>query len=698
MRRTNARNLQGRRLEMAALLPSLIVALLTGVSIAGAVSAPPHFDVVHGRQGYWQIAKTAQGVWWFVSPQGKPEFLNMVTTVQPTLRGLDANGADYISRDFDDQDPASLDRWAKATVKRLSDTGFKGVGAWSNPILHNYDIPMTQDLNLSGWTHGQGSLIFSPDWPTIIERAIKAQTEPLRENKNLVGYFIDNEPRWDDEAAGPAAYFDGLPSTDPNRREVIEMIRSIWTTPAIFNRDWNAHIADWATLDGWQALPRQAEAYQQLASKWLSHLAETYFTTTCALLRKHDPNHLILGVRFRGNAPIEVIRASRNLTDAQSLNYYVCDAKLDADLFKMISEEAQQPIIISEFSFHCLDNRSGDRNSIGFDAQVLDQHARADAYRLFASRAARVPYVIGADWFQWMDEPPSGRLGDGEDVNFGVVDVDDRPYDSLVDAVRSTAPLLDGLHEGSIADKQSDVWRESFAERASFNVPLLTHPIRINGELSDWPAESKLASMHPGLAIGSDREQLPLPNVHLGWTDKGLFLAFEVFDRDVSAAPATGSWWARDSVEFWISTRPVQADQRGYTPYCHHFFFVPVETYSHHGISGIVGQWHSPGDGLRESLIPQPDIKSVTRILHDRYVTEIFIPARALNGWDPHNQPQLAFNIHIRNFQHAAEYFWSAPKQVLTQARPSTWGTIYLLPTPIKPQPNLVADVHNESK
>ena len=89
----------------------------------------------------------------------------MVTTVQPTLRGRDANGADYISRDFDDQDPASLDRWAKATLKRLSDTGFRGVGAWSNPILHNYDIPMTQDLNLSGWTHGQANMVFSPDWP-----------------------------------------------------------------------------------------------------------------------------------------------------------------------------------------------------------------------------------------------------------------------------------------------------------------------------------------------------------------------------------------------------------------------------------------------------------------------------------------------------------------------------------------------------
>ena len=45
------------------------------------------------------------------------------------------------------------------------------------------------------------------------------------------------------------------------------------------------------------------------------------------------------------------------------------------------------------------------------------------------------------------------------------------------------------------------------------------------------------------------------------------------------------------------------------------------------------------------------------------------------------------------------EYFWSAPKQVLTQARPSTWGSIYLTGPSLKPiQNNLVAGVEVEAK
>ena len=76
------------------------------------------------------------------------------------------------------------------------------------------------------------------------------------------------------------------------------------------------------------------------------------------------------------------------------------------------------------------------------------------------TRLARLPYVVGADWFQWMDEPPSGRLRDGEDVNFGVVCVGDEPYETLVDAVRATTPRLNGLHARSATDTLAGVWRE----------------------------------------------------------------------------------------------------------------------------------------------------------------------------------------------------------------------------------------------
>ena len=238
------------------------------------------------------------------------------------------------------------------------------------------------------------------------------------------------------------------------------------------------------------------------------------------------------------------------------------DARLDPDTFRVLSTQSDQPLIISEYSFHALDGRSGDRNTIGFDAQVLDQRARADAYRLFTSRLARVPFVIGADWFQWMDEPPSGRQRDGEDCNFGIVDVDDRPYELLADAVRTTAPLLNHLHAESSTDGESDVWRDSYASHPIAKVPFLKDPIHLDGELSDWPATAKLGGIRPAMVVGVERSNLPVPNVYLGWRPEGMYVAFEVFDTDISAAPAGGWWWARDCVEFWLATRPRRRSRR----------------------------------------------------------------------------------------------------------------------------------------
>ena len=54
-------------------------------ALAGDTRETPDapFVTVRGQDGFWRLAKTADGVWWFVSPTGQREFLNTVTTVQP---------------------------------------------------------------------------------------------------------------------------------------------------------------------------------------------------------------------------------------------------------------------------------------------------------------------------------------------------------------------------------------------------------------------------------------------------------------------------------------------------------------------------------------------------------------------------------------------------------------------------------------
>jgi len=644
------------------------------------LTPPNPFAQLHGHPGFWRLAEDQAGVWWFLSPDGKLEFLNTVTTVQPEQDGRDKGSIHFVSTNWDDRyQAADLEQWAKATLTRVQDYGFKGLGAWCNPAFHALDVPMSQDLNLWAWVTDASKRFYYPDWAQMAQQAVKAQVPPLRDNRNLLGYFLDNELDWGDGFAGPGAYFDNLPNNDPNRQQVIETVHYVWPQLHDFNLAWDAKLKDWSQLESWQVLPREpTRAYDRLSTAWLSHLAQDYFRVTTDLVRRYDPNHLILGVRFKGFAPEQVVAASRGYTDSQSLNYYVADARLDAEMFHMMYQRSGQPIIISEYSFHSMDGRSGNLDTVGFSAQVPDQQARAEGYRLMTTRLARVPYIVGADWFQWCDEPPAGRSSDGEDVNFGVVDVHDKPYDLLVDSIRQTAPLLDPIHAHSPGDSQSDVWRESYAVTPTMHVPFLAHPPALDGDLSHWTGCAPLDNVRREHTVGLDRRQVRDPDVFLGWTQQGLYLALQVFDPHIETAPANAWWWTRDNVELFLSTHPVAADQVSYDLNCHQFFVVPKD--STVADAAVVGQWHRDGDALKDNLIPDPDIHKAVKILPDRYIVELFIPASALHGYDPSREPVLAFNLHVRDFTNAADFFWSAPKSSRTELRPNTWGALYLDP------------------
>lgn len=646
-------------------------------------------ELIRGTPGFWRIGRDRDGVWWFVSPDDQLEFLNTVTTVQPYQLGRHPDGPHYRSDDWTGEfrtDSGDLLHWATRTLGRIRGVGFKGLGAWSNPVFHQLDVPMTRDLNVWSWASKACQRLYHPDWEAIAEKAILSQVPQLRENRNLVGYFLDNELHW--EGNTPSLYFDHLPPGDPNRQVVVDTIRELWPSIEAFNADWNTSLPGWDDLATLGALPREpASAYSRLHSAFLERVATDYFRLVTGLLRKHDPNHLVLGVRFAGWAPPEVVRASRNYTDAQSINYYVADAMLDQALFEMLYRESGQPVIVSEYSFHALDGRSGNRNTFGFQAQVADQLARAEGYERMTRSLARVPFVIGADWFQWNDEPPSGRTSDGEDVNFGVVDVDDREYETLVDAVRRTTPTLNPLHASADVDARTDLWREAPGPLPTFDVPYVSSGVTLNGSLSEWSQASRIPGLKLGQTLGVERTAIRVPSFHLAWNERGLFIAFEVPDAEIEAAPATGRWWTRDCVEFWIATRPVPPDQVIYNAYCHQFFFVPVSMPDRDGQSGTFGQWHREGDALTQHRIPHPQIKFAARVLADRYVVEAFIPAEALHGFDTASSPTLAFNLHVRDFQAATDAYWSAGKEQNTQLRPNTWGVLRLMP----PAPDSVA-------
>lgn len=177
----------------------------------------------------------------------------------------------------------------------------------------------------------------------------------------------------------------------------------------------------------------------------LEPYAAKYFKTTHHIIKTLDPNHLILGVRFNQPPPIAVLYAAKNRVDAFSFNCYT-NSYENPPYLEMIYQITSKPLIISEFSYFSDDNRSGNRNTYSFSGKVSSQGLRAESYQQRMIKAASKAYIIGADWFQWNDEPPMGRTLDGENHNFGIVDINDKAYDDMVNAIKKVSPQVNIVH------------------------------------------------------------------------------------------------------------------------------------------------------------------------------------------------------------------------------------------------------------
>ena len=160
-----------------------------------------------------------------------------------------------------------------------------------------------------------------------------------------------------------------------------------------------------------------------------------------AAIRKYDPNHLNLGIRFGGTPPEDVLKCGR-VFDVCSINVYEYEpTKVIERSFRLTG----RPILIGEFHFGVPENGLG----AGL-VQTRDQVERAKGYRYYVEQSAALPAFLGAHWFTWRDEPVLGR-GDGENYNIGFVDATDRPYLELVAAAKATHARLREVHSGKAA-------------------------------------------------------------------------------------------------------------------------------------------------------------------------------------------------------------------------------------------------------
>jgi hypothetical protein len=339
--------------------------------------------------------------------------------------------------------------WQEHTLDRLQAWGFNTIGNWSdNSLETNERVPYTLPLSIVGdyasistgmdWW-GRMPDPFDPRFAMATERAVAIAARDHRDDPWLVGYFADNELAWAAPGADPKARYAlaygtlKLTTDVPAKRAFLKQLRDKYRNQQGLSKAWGVDIPAWELMEDPGFEPPMPNPEHPEIEADFKHFqrtfADAYFKTIADALKWHAPNHMLLGGRYAISTP-EAVAACAQYCDVLSFNFYTPKPQDGYDFSEL--RALDKPILVSEFHFG-----SRDRGPFwGGVMEVAREEDRGPAYAKFLKAALDEPAIVGVHWFQYLDQPVTGRLLDGENGHFGLVGITDVPYQGFVSAVR----------------------------------------------------------------------------------------------------------------------------------------------------------------------------------------------------------------------------------------------------------------------
>ena len=405
----------------------LMLILPTGIAVESASASPP-FSIQKDERAYW-----------LVKPSGERFFSLGVCCVNQGASREEwepANPGYAAWQHYSDSNS-----WASATLMRLKRWGFTTVGGWSDfEVLRGCPnaVPAFAPVLHIGATAGAPWWdMWDPKLVARMDQVAREQILPLRGDPRLLGYYTDNEIGWWNAILFKMT-LEQAP-TSGQRQRLIKLLRQT------YQNDWTGLMRDFEPaplIESWDELERHGMLYLRTGGsgirverQFLGMLAERYYSLVHDMVRKYDQRALILGDRLPSFYYPEVVRACVPYVDVFSFNLNPAwtDGSFPRFFLETLHALSGKPLIIGEFYMAARENRSGNQNTHGTYPVVATQKQRADGFRNTLRQLLGSPYVVGADWFQYYDEPTHGRF-DGENFNFGLVDIHDQPYEALTTA------------------------------------------------------------------------------------------------------------------------------------------------------------------------------------------------------------------------------------------------------------------------
>ncbi len=381
---------------------------------------------------------------WFVDFPGKQpelaEFFSRGYALKGHYAGRSAQafsfaGADLLRKYGPD--------WRAAVPKvmhqRLRSWGLNTIANWSDErVFLMRRTPYTDTIGSGGTKMIEGSEGYWGKFPDVFDASFADTLRRGMEGKRgksagdawCIGYFSDNEMSWGDDVSLAVAALKSPPA-QAAKKAFIADLQAKYGDIARLNDAWGTAHASWDALLESRDAPDQKKTKEDLTA-FYSKAAEQYFRTVRDTVKAVAPNQLYLGCRFAWVNDLAAAAAAK-YCDVVSYNLY---RRSVADFH--FNGGADVPLIIGEFHFGALDRGMFHTGLV----PVENQAARARAYKDYVLGALAHPQFVGCHWFQYQDEPLTGRVYDEENYQIGFVDVCDTPYRETIEASRAVGAVL----------------------------------------------------------------------------------------------------------------------------------------------------------------------------------------------------------------------------------------------------------------
>ncbi len=608
----------------------------------------------------WSLAAES-GVWWLKTPCGERFYSLGVNILDGGYPDRARDGKVYYSW------PAfapTLGDWIAETRQRLSEWGFNSAGGWSL-APQQLRLPAVINLELGRRAKFHWFDPFAQETEARMMALAQEAVAPYRGSPYRIGYFSDNEVGW--WAGALFVYYSQQPANSLTKQRWVALLRRH------YHRNWAGFAADFAPPTGvhsWPALlastamTRMRPGGNGIAAvrEWTGIVAEHYYTLAERAIHAADPDALYFGDRLPIYYDPVAVKAMAGHVDAIAANYNVDSgdgwvARYFFDGLEALS--GGKPILLTEWFFAARENRTGNRNN-GHLMTVATQAERARGAAAATENFARIPAIVGSQWFQYYDHPKGGRP-DGEDYDFGLVDIDNRPYEGLTAALAAANRRAPAIHAAASQHGPS--------RGAAITLPHAAVSVA-DRSLADWP---KPASLLPALMPSPGA--IDFGEVYLSWSDKGLALATigqDYFDIDLLAYDGAFPLGEAYRLEFGVDA--------GGGPRRATLFFIPPRTKvkDHPPMTALLCTG-AAAQAIRAGCTPVPGAEAVYfGADQPRITAELLIPWSALGVAPPAPGAVLRAEVALTSWHRERWMSLSGRAPEAALADPAGWHMMRL--------------------